>query len=144
MLTQVIFASTRTLDVRFDFVIRKSDIFRRSLGIEHHFSLKKNIFAAARVIFFFVTRCAGNKPIIIFGLIKKLKSNVNLHQFLKTLPCFVFIPCNKPGPISVHVFTGLPDLFVDIVLAKGQCKRGSFLYRRSAPSPSRVEGLSRS
>ena len=93
---------------------------------------------------FFVTRCAGNKPIIIFGLIKKSKSNVNLHQFLKTLPCFVFIPCNKPGPISVHVFTGLTDLFVDIVLAKGQCKRGSFLYRRSAPSPSRVEGLSRS
>ena len=108
------------------------------------FSLKIDIFAATRVNFFFVTRCAGNKPIIIFGLIKKSKSNVNLHQFLKTLPCFVFIPCNKPGPISVHVFTGLTDLFVDIVLAKGQCKRGSFLYRRSAPSPSRVEGLSRS
>ena len=144
MLIQVIFAFTRTLDVRFDFVIRKSNIFRGSAGIEHHFLTQKNIFAATRVNFFFVTRCAGNKPIIIFGLIKKSKSNVNLHQFLKTLPCFVFIPCNKPGPISVHVFTGLTDLFVDIVLAKGQCKRGSFLYRRSAPSPSRVEGLSRS
>ena len=108
------------------------------------FSLKINIFCGHPGELFFVTRCAGNKPIIIFGLIKKSKSNVNLHQFLKTLPCFVFIPCNKPGPISVHVFTGLTDLFVDIVLANGQCKRGGFLYRRSAPSPPRVEGLSRS
>ena len=44
MLTQVIFALTRTLDVRFDFVIGKSDIFRRSLGIEHHFLTQKNYF----------------------------------------------------------------------------------------------------
>ena len=44
------------------------------------------------------------------------------------LPCFVFIPCNKPGPISVHVFTGLTDLFVDIVLAKGQCKNAEVFF----------------
>ena len=68
MLTQVIFALTRTLGVRFDFFIGKNDIFRRSLGIEHHFLTQKIIFAAARVNFFFVTRCAGNKPIISFGL----------------------------------------------------------------------------
>ena len=118
MLIQVIFAFTRTLDIRFDFVIRKSNIFRGSAGIEHHLLTQKIYFCGHPGELFLVTRCVGNKPIIIFGLIKISKSNVNLHQFLKTLPCFVFIPYNKPGPISVHVFTGLTDLFVDIVLAK--------------------------
>ena len=66
--SQVVFAFTRTLDVRFDFVIRKSDIFRRSLGMEYHFFTQKYIFAAAQVNFFFVTQCAENKPIIIYGL----------------------------------------------------------------------------
>ena len=31
--------------------------------------LQKNIFAAARMRFIFVTRCAGNKAIFFFGLI---------------------------------------------------------------------------
>ena len=73
-LTQVIFAFTRTLDVRFEFVIRKNDIFRGSVGIEHHFLNQKIIFAAARVNFYFVTRCAGNKPIFSFGLTRPRKS----------------------------------------------------------------------
>ena len=68
MLTQVIFALTRTLDVRFDFVLGKTDIFRKSLGIEHHFLTQKNYFCGRPGELFFVTRCTGNKPIIYFGL----------------------------------------------------------------------------
>ena len=59
----VIFAFTRRSDVRFEFVIKMSDIFRRSFGFEHHFLTQKDIFAAARVNVFFVTPCAGNKVI---------------------------------------------------------------------------------
>ena len=69
MPTQVIFAFTRTLNVKIDFVMGKSDTFRRSLGIEHHFLTQKNYFCSRPAeLFFFVTRCAGNKPIISFGL----------------------------------------------------------------------------
>ena len=37
MLTKVLFAFTRSSYVRFEYVIKKSDIFRRSFGFEHHF-----------------------------------------------------------------------------------------------------------
>ena len=73
-LTQVIFAFTRTLDVRFEFVIRKNDIFWGSVGIEHHFLNQKKYFCAHPVEFFFFTRCAGNKPIFSFGLTRPRKS----------------------------------------------------------------------
>ena len=43
-LSQVIFAFTRTLDVRFESLIGKNDIFRRSLSIEHHFVDQKKYF----------------------------------------------------------------------------------------------------
>ena len=65
MLTQVIFALTRTLDVRFEFVIGKSDIFRRSLGIEHHFLTQKKYFCGRPGELFFRHPV---RRIISFGL----------------------------------------------------------------------------
>ena len=44
MLTKVLFAFTRSLYVRFEYVIKKSDIFRRSFGFKHHFLPQKNYF----------------------------------------------------------------------------------------------------
>ena len=43
----------------------KEEIYQKALAI--HFR-KKNIFAAARMRFIFVTRCAGNKALFFFGL----------------------------------------------------------------------------
>ena len=47
---------------------KKERYFSKIIRHRISFSHSKKKFAAARVNFFFVTRCAGNKPIISFGL----------------------------------------------------------------------------
>ena len=68
MLIQVTFAYTRTLDVRFEFVIRKNNIFRRSVGIEHNFFNQKICFCGHPGELFFSSPGAPETNLYFFGL----------------------------------------------------------------------------
>ena len=95
MLNHVIYAFTKTSDVTFEFVTRKSNIFRRSFGFEHHFLIQRKYFYGRPGELFFRHPVRRKQTYYYFWPHQKIKVERQFASVSEDTPLLCFHPLQQ-------------------------------------------------